>query len=234
VSVDLLVIVPTRGRPDNLRRLVDAFRLTGAWECARLMAAVDADDPEIGRYRDIAGQDVGLFEIPEWKPMVPKLDAAAVSVADHYYALGFMGDDHVPRTKGWAQRYVDALRDLGTGIVYGNDLLQGPRLCTQWAMTSDIVRALGRMVPAPCEHLYSDNSVMALGAHARCIRYLDDVVIQHCHPFAGSGEWDDQYRRVNSDGQYRRDKQAYVQWTRTGLMDDVAKVRQLREAACQT
>jgi len=166
--------------------------------------------------------------------MVAKLDAVAASVASDYFALGFMGDDHLPRTNGWAQRYVDALRELGTGIVYGNDLLQGERLCTQWTMTSDIVRALGRMVPAPVDHLYSDNSVMVLGDHARCICYLPDVVVQHCHPFGGTAELDDQYRRVNAPEQYKRDKASYRGWTRAQMAKDVAKVRQLREVSCQT
>lgn len=239
MSADLLVIVPTRGRPDNLRRALDAWDATGAWDCAALLAAVDADDPQIDGYRQLAAQWAGsgrvsLFEIPVWQPMVAKLDAAAVDAADAYFALGFMGDDHLPRTKGWAQQYLATLRELGTGIVYGNDMFQGERLPTQWAMTADIVRELGRMVPAPVDHLWSDNSILALGAHARCLRYLPDVIIQHCHPFAGSAEWDGQYRRVNSDAQIKRDKAAYVQWVRTQLMDDVAKVRQLREVACQT
>ncbi|WP_037684635.1 hypothetical protein, partial [Streptomyces griseus] len=106
------------------------------------------------------------------------------------------------RTVGWAGRYVDELRQLGTGIVYGDDGYQGERLPTQWAMTADVVGALGRMVPAPVEHLYCDNSVLDLGRAAGCIRYLPDVLVEHMHPVAGKAADDDQYRRVNSSAQY--------------------------------
>lgn len=237
---DLLVIVPTRGRPDNARRVIEAWDATGAWDDAHLTVAFDHDDPERDAYWRVvwgAGHGgVSGFEVPRWVPMVRKLNEATLALAGGYCALGFAGDDHLPRTVGWAGAYLDALRELGTGIVYGNDLIQGGRLPTQWAMTADIVAALGRMVPAPVEHLYCDNAIMALGREADCIRYLPDVVVQHCHPVAGTGEMDDQYRRVNAPDQYRRDQAAYREWCADGLAHDAAAVRALREGvpACQT
>ena len=116
-----------------------------------------------------------------------------------------MGDDHRPRTDGWDTKMLAALRELGTGVVYGDDLLQGERLCTSWAMTSDIVRALGRMVPAPVEHMFCDNAVMDLAKAAKCLRYLPDVVIEHLHPLAGKADWDPGYWRVNRPTSTERD-----------------------------
>jgi hypothetical protein len=227
---DLLVIVPTRGRPDNIRRVIEAWDATGAWDDAELLVARDADDPEAGRY---VWSRTGVREMiyDEWQPMVAKLDRTAAAAGGRWapFALGFAGDDHLPRTPGWARRYLEALAELGTGIVYGDDLLQGQRLPTQWAMTADIVHTLGRMVPAPVEHLYCDNAVMALGQSVGCIRYLSDVVIEHVHPVAGRAPLDDQYRRVNAPDQYRRDHDAYRRWVGNGLERDAAAVRALRE-----
>lgn len=236
---DLLVIVPSRGRPESAARVAEAWRATGAIDVAHLLWVVDADDPAIDGYRQAvpaaAGSaPVSRYEVPEWMPMVAKLDLAAVNASDRYFALAFMGDDHVPRSVGWAGRYLAELRALGTGIVYGDDGIQGPNLPTQWAMTSDIVRALGRMVPAPVEHLYCDNAVLDLGRAADCIRYLPDVLIEHMHPVAGRGSWDAQYRRVNSPDQYARDRAAYDRWRHDGLDADADAVRRLREAACPT
>jgi len=235
---DLLVIVPSRGRPDSLERVADAWDATGAFaESAGLIFAVDVDDPRMPGYRAALDRlaaaspgprTINLMNCGPWQPMVAKLNHAATMFAGQgHFALGFAGDDHLPRTTGWAARYLETLREMGTGIAYGNDLLQGERLCTSWAMTSDIVRALGRMVPAPVDHMYCDNSVMDLGRDAGCLRYLPDVVIEHCHPLAGKAEWDTGYARVNRAEQFQRDEAAYRQWCGSGRDADVATIKSL-------
>ncbi|HEX6969120.1 MAG TPA: hypothetical protein VF174_09960 [Micromonosporaceae bacterium] len=231
---DLLVIVPSRSRPHNLPTVVRAWRDTGGFDHAELLFAVDVDDPQLDAYLQAAdelGQD-GLHVLPGPPArMVPKLNREAVACARRgdWFALGFAGDDHLPRTVGWARRYVDELADLGSGVVYGDDGFQGRNLCTEWAMTADIVRVLGRMVPAPVEHLYSDNAVMDLANAAGCLRWLPDVHIEHMHPLAGRAEWDDQYRRFNSGDQHARDGAAWQCWLANGLAGDVEKVRALRK-----
>ena len=226
---DLLVIVPSRGRPESVARMVAAWEATGAYDDgAVLLFAVDADDPRHPEYEAQASVRSLMASLTQWVPMVEKLNGFAVGLAVDHYAVGFLGDDHLPRSAGWARRYVDELRSMGTGIVYGDDRIQGERLPTQWAMTSDIVRALGRMVPADVEHLYCDNAVLELGRAAECIRYLPDVVIEHCHPLAGRTQWDDGYRRVNSREQYARDRAAYDRWWAGQMAADVETVRQVR------
>jgi len=208
-----------------------AWEATNAFGVAELVWALDADDPCYEEYltqMDGCGPREVAMALPEWRPMVTKLDrfARALAVDDHQ-AIGFMGDDHVPRTDVWAQRLLAELRDMGTGIVYGDDLLQREVLPTQWVMTADIVRALRRMVPAPVGHLYCDNAVLALGRALRRIRYVGDVVIEHMHPLAGKVEPDPQYERVNSDAQRQADRHAYMAWmgAEGGLAADVECVK---------
>jgi hypothetical protein len=102
-------------------------------------------------------------------------------------------------------------------------------------MTADIVRAIGRTVPAIVQHLYCDNAVRDLGQAAGCLRYLPDVVIEHMHPTAGKSEWDDGYRAVNSADRRADDKRIYQRWRdrpighpRAGLASQAAIVRALR------
>src|SRR6478735_787624 len=118
---ELAVIVPTRGRPENIRRVLEAWDFTEAWADADLILALDADDPEIGRYYELAVEWPRLEwrTFPQWQPMVPKLNASALLLADEgYAALGFAGDDHLPQTIGWARRYLTVLGELKTGMVY--------------------------------------------------------------------------------------------------------------------
>lgn len=238
MPADLLVIVPTRGRPQSIAAVVEAWTATGAWKDATLAFVTDYDDPQRDAYfaafNEVPLPDpderhpVRMVAADVWRPLVPKLNLAANLWAPDHFAVAFMGDDHRPRTPGWAARYIEALRELGTGIVYGNDLIQGAGLPTQWAMTSDIVRALGRMVPAEVEHLYCDNAILDLGREAGCLRYLPDVVIEHCHPIAGRGQWDEGYERVNARTQYAKDRAAYGRWKSEQLVVDAATVRGLK------
>lgn len=234
---DLAVIIPTRGRPENIRKVIDAWTFTGAWADAHMVLAVDADDPEISGYREILDlpsqtnvKPFSLAVMDEWMPMVHKLNRVAVNLAEQftYRALAFAGDDHLPQTIGWAKRYLTVLRELGTGMVYGDDGYQGAKLSTEWAVTADVVRALGRMVPAPVEHLYCDNAIMEMFGAAGALRHLPEVRIEHMHPIAGKAAEDAQYKRVNSTAQYHRDRLAYQRWTTAEKAAQVGTVRRLR------
>lgn len=238
---ELAIIVPTRGRPGNIEKVISAWDFTNAWDVADLVLAVDADDPEIQGYRDLVqGTDPGdlggdllpitLVEMPIWMPMVHKLNHVARELAgtDRYFALGFAGDDHLPRTINWAKAYLTALHELGTGMVYGNDGFQGENLSTEWAVTTDAVRALGRMVPAPVEHMYCDNSMMDLFKAIGARKYLPGVQIEHMHWIAKKGETDEQYKRVNSREQFARDRRAYEGWKLRGADRDTKTLLALR------
>lgn len=237
---DLAILVPTRGRPGNIRKVISAWDFTDAWDHADLVLIVDADDPELAVYEAVADlvnepaaegtEPVEVVVMDEWMPMVHKLNLVAALYAQTktYRALGFAGDDHLPQTIGWAQRYLTVLRELGSGMVYSDDGYQGRKLSTEWAVTADAVRALGRMVPAPVEHMYCDNSMMDLFGGAGALRFLPEVRIEHMHPVTGKAETDAQYQRVNHRDQFARDRRSYEGWRRLGMMTDIAAIRALR------
>jgi hypothetical protein len=239
---DLAVLIPTRGRPDNVRKVVAAWDFTNAWDDADMVLVIDQDDPEVSGYRalesDLRHPDtdeplIKLYEVPSHVPMVYKLDEAAVAMAPGWFALGFAGDDHLPRTINWAKVYLEQLHELGSGMVYSDDGYQGVKLSTEWAVTSDAVRALGRMVPAPVEHMYCDNAMMDLYGDAGALRHLPWVRIEHMHPIVGKAPSDAQYQRVNHRDQFRKDRMAYESWRRSGLAADVATVRALRPGVAE-
>jgi hypothetical protein len=142
--------------------------------------------------------------------------------------IGFMGDDHLPRTASWDGTICEALDELGSaGIVYGNDLFQGPNLPTAVFMHAEIVRTLGYMAPPCLRHMFLDNFWLELGRSAGTIRYLPDVIIEHMHPEAGKAPEDDNYGRVR--GLMGEDGEAYAAYKADGRFDaDVAKIKALR------
>ena len=229
-TADLLIIVPSRTRPHNIKRLLGGWTDTGAWGVADLRIDIDRDDDAYQKYLEIDLPPGARYATGHrWRTSMFKLNRAARRESDSYFALGFFGDDHLPRTAGWAQRWIDTLREMRSGIVYADDGLRGEGLPTQWAMTSDIVRALeNRLSVAPVTHLYCDNAVLDLGKAADCIRYLPDVLIEHMHFVNGKAPKDAQYVKVNSGEQFATDKAIYEKWRREQLAADAAAVRALR------
>jgi hypothetical protein len=226
VPADLLFIVPSRGRPHNIAALHDAWSETTTGVSALLVAA-DDDDQALPGYEQVCSERGIELTVGPRLRMVPTLNKVAVERAPRHYAVGFLGDDHRPRTLGFDAHYLAALRTLGTGWVYGNDLIAGERLPTQVAMTSDIVQALGAMVSAPVTHLYADNTWWDLGHALDRITYLPDVVVEHCHPLAGTAVDDNGYREVNAADAHEADRLVYADWYEHDMPGDVAKLQAL-------
>ncbi len=219
---ELTVLVPTRSRPHLVPRMVTAWQETGAFDVAELVFVIDRDDMAFDQYRRTLDRypQVQVGTMGEWQPLVPKLDFAARQAADYADAVAFMGDDHLPRTDRWAHKLIAAHAVHGPSILYGRDGFQDKALPTWWSMSSSIIDALGRMVPAPVQHLYCDNAVKELGTAIGRLFYLEDVLVEHMHPIAGKGKMDAQYTRVNRRQQYARDEAAFRAWMRDGLRRD--------------
>lgn len=202
------------------------------------MFIVDADDEMVDAYKMMNGQALQptggvvivkvIDNIPGTMVYALNTGAAEVALGHHSFAVAFMGDDHRPRTVGWDQRYVTELGALGTGFVYGDDTIQGENIPTQCAMTTNIVSAFGRMAPEGLRHLYVDNYWRDLGKAAQCIRYLPDVVIEHCHPCAGKAEWDEGHIRVNAPEVWSHDDAAYQNYKTIAFDGDVKRLWRLR------
>lgn len=223
---DLAIVVPSRGRPANVDRLWTGFRATAS--NVDLIVAVDDDDPELPGYREVWARHDRMFALgvgPRLR-LVGTLNFTALAVPHRY--VGFMGDDHLPRTNGWDESYISALDAIGPGgMVYGNDLLQGPNLPTHIVMDRRIVDALGFMAPPNLTHLYVDNFWLDVGHALGTIRYLPDVVVEHLHPVAGRAEWDSTYAETNSEERYSSDERAYQEYKATRLDADVARLREV-------
>ena len=202
---DLAILIPSRGRPNSIAEVIKAFVETDT--TADLIVVVDDDDEQMDEYLELG---VDIFIVArDGKGMAKPLNKAASHFKDKYRHFAFLGDDHRPRTQEWDKAFVTALDELGTGIVYGNDLFQAEQLPTAVAMTGDIVRALDGMVPPGMIHLYLDNFWLQLGKDLGAIRYFGEIIIEHLHPVAGKAEWDDNYRAVNAEEVYSADAKAY-------------------------
>lgn len=220
-DLPLVVLVPTRGRPHNALSLIEAWQNTGP-EHACLVFAVDDDDPELGRYHAlhwphlIVGPRLRLGGTLNWlAPRAAELGAEVV---------GFLGDDHRPRTAHWDDALLGALRASGPGVAYGNDLFQAARLPTAVAISGELVHALGFFVPPGMVHLYLDDWWRHLGEALGALTYLPDVVIEHLHPAAGKADVDASYVETNSAAAYQADHRRWQEYLATRWPDDLARL----------
>jgi len=230
----MLVIVPSRGRPGNIRDLLDCWIATGA--SATLVVAIDDDDLQRDNYIDAMkhapdDEQYQLVVGPRLR-LAGTLNAVAKSRVMRKGTLdtdivGFMGDDHRPRTVGWDIAVRNAFKTYDHAVVYGNDLLQGSYLPTQVFMTAGMIKKLGYMVPPGFIHMYLDNTWKEWGIRLDRLIYLGDVVIEHMHPIAGKSEWDDGYVEVNDGGMYAHDEAVFENYKRTLLEGDIFKLQEL-------
>ena len=231
-SGDLLVIVPSRGRPQNIARLLDSVHATRRAE-THLHVAVDEDDEKLPQYQavmDKAGADGDVLEVGPRKGLCGTTNDLAVRRAGEYPFLASLGDDHVPRTPGWDAALIRAIRDMGdTGFAYPWD---GTRedIPEAVVMSSDIVAALGWMCEPSLKHWYPDNAWADLGRGAGCLRHLRAIAVDHRNAVAAGRS--DQTARDNGES-LEADRDAYWAWRAARMADDIATIVKLRERALQ-
>ena len=217
---DLLVVVPSRGRPQNIARLAKAMAATCKGD-THLLVGLDADDPTRAEYPELLGVEYvvqdGLRQVVRW------LNELSVPNTSHYRFIGTLGDDNVPLTDGWDVRVIESLeRNL---FCYADDLYPGREtgtLCCHVFMRSEVIQALGYMAAPAFLHMYCDPAWLALG-EATSIEFMADVLIEHRHYSAGKSDWDETYAASHATTQH--DLEAFNEYMRTDFNTDVEKLR---------
>lgn len=212
-----LVILPSRSRPDNVKRGVDA--LLEHSRISDVIVAIDEDQSDL--YPRLDGV---TYEVNPRLRMNGTLNLVANKYADKYETIYFLGDDHLVKTPGWDELLYAPIKARGYGLSYGNDLLQGQKLATAIMMSANIVRTLGFMAPPKLIHLYMDNFWMSLGQALDCLTYVREAVIEHMHYLAGKAQADEQYLDVNSQEMYRKDQESFIDYMQGQLKGDLERL----------
>ena len=225
---DLYVLVPSRGRPRNVARLVEACADTCTAD-TRLHFGFDDDDPYLRASIDAAGGHryvVGPRQGLAW--WTNKLAARHVKRGDAG-ALASIGDDMLPVTPGWDQLLLDRLPP-GGGFAYPDDQRRDD-IPEAVVISAAIVRALGWMAHPSMHHWFIDNVWADLGRGAGCLVYCPDVLVQHLHPNVRPDVTRPDGTYHDAAGRYDSDLAAYQRWRLRGMPGDVAAVRRVRAAA---
>lgn len=204
------VLLPTRNRPDGIRRLLDSISATAVTD-VKVIVYVDDDDPT----RELTVRhvlDFGGIAIVDERVVL----SATWNVCYRYATTDVVmqcADDIVFRTRGWDQRVLDEFERSSDHLVFvhGDDGFQRDRIGTHGFLHRDWIEAVGYFLPPYFSSDYNDlwltEVADALGRRV----YLPDVVTEHMHPVAGKGELDqthrerlERHRRDDVDALYRR------------------------------
>ena len=220
--MNLLMLVPSLGRPDSSRAFYESFMETRGDGETDLRFLVDSNDPTLPRYRELIPDP--YVESVEPGNVVEKMNRAALGVEHRY--IGFIGDDNRFQTKAWDRTLTHVLDEMGGGFAYGNDgNWPNGEIPTHIVISSAIVQALGWMMLPTCRHLFVDNAWKVIGTEIGRIRYLPEVQVDHLHPLFGKGEWDSSYRRTNHPWMYAHDRAAFETWLEGPATADIDRAK---------
>ena len=212
-----LVILPTRDRPDNAERCINALKEHSV--LSDFCIAIDDDQADLYPRLD----DV-IYEVNPRLRMNGTLNLVANKYADKYETIFFLGDDHLVQTPNWDEYLSKAIAHKGYGLAYGNDLLQGVNLATAVMMSTNLIKPVGYMAPPKLIHLYMDNYWMILGQRLGTLWYFDNVIIEHLHPVAGKTSWDEQYMEANSNEVGNADRQELHRYMEEEFAGELEKI----------
>lgn len=234
---DLALLVPSRGRPENVDRLLyQVARLTGV-AVGKLVVYLGLDDDDdvdayLRQHNVDAGLSTGLLKVvtgerktlAEWTNHLGQLAADV----DHAEFLASLGDDHTPITFQWDVDLMAAIRRQdGPGYAYGNDLFQGRLMPTAWVQHVLTYRALGWVMQPTLRHMYVDNVILSLGMAANRITYVPSVVVEHRHPLAHKAKWDASYKETNSAASFADDGALFEKWAAEQLAADADMLKSM-------
>lgn len=202
------ILLPSRGRPDNIRRLVNSILETATkTDDIEAIVRIDLDDPNYDEYMDnppplttvFSGDRVVLSEM--WNECYEK---AKGDILMH------CGDDIIFRTYGWDTKVVEEFNRYPDNIVFvfGNDgSPHNGKFGTHGFIHRKWVETVGYFVPPYFSSDYNDtwlNDVARIiGRHNHI-----DILTEHMHPDLGKGPLDQTH--VDRLERHRRDNVAQI------------------------
>ena len=218
---DLVVLVPSRGRPGNVARLVEACAATCHADTV-IHFGFDEDDPEY--VANLKAADGCMTSVRPRMGLGAWSNTLAGLHRDAAY-LASIGDDMVPVTDGWDVRLMDAIADMGGGWSYPDDKRRND-IPEAWVVDGRIVRALGWICQPDLSHWFVDAVCRDLGAGAgHRLRYCPEVVVEHRNPAVNPAvPVDATY--TDAAGSFAADMAAYQKWRLKRMRQDIDTVRQ--------
>lgn len=206
---------PSRGRPENIERLVAAWHDTQANSLLDLV--LDEGDPRLDDYLSIQLPHFGWTRQvgPDQRPS----DAMNSTFARYpgAPAYGFIGDDALPRTKHWDRTLARAAGNFA--VAYPMDLHKNR--CSHPVVGGALVRAVGWFGCPEVKHLCLDTAWAHIGEELDALVPCHHVVVEHLHPCTGKVERDVTYFKPTGGNDLKKYKSWLNSDNRRSMMEQL-------------
>lgn len=196
-------ILPSRARPHNVQRLIEAWYETRA--STPVDVCVDADDPCLVQYE--------AMQLPSrWKINIGTRQGLSWLYNDayerqpHAYWYGFIADDVVPLTELWDVQLIAAAGRDGMAVPAGGHDANG---APHFVLGGDLVRSIGWLSLPGLDRLYIDTVWQQIAEYRGVLRRVPDVTLEHRHFSNGKALMDATYLKHNKP----QDKSIYENWS---------------------
>lgn len=220
-------LLPSRGRPDALRRFFAACDATAATThgiviCDGNEEYCRIDPPSSWR----------IWSVPEADCFADAMKSGLSIIRSMYEPdwVGWLADDNIPETPNWDTKLVGRLK--GWNVVNSDDGWQSRsdtqrgRLHGAVVWSGDLLRAVGYMFPPGLKHMFTDTVWEHLGRETGCWQTDMSVMVRHAHASL-TGEEDETTRRNNSF--YADDERVFAEWCRISRARAVERIFALME-----
>ena len=195
-------VLPSRSRPRNLRRLIAAYRHTGA--TTPVWLRLDHDDPGLRECLALALPRPWAWTVGPRRPL-SAIYAEAYQRAPQRPWWGFIADDVVPETPGWDVRLIEVAGSDGMAVPAGG---HDPGGAPHFVLGGDLVREIGWLALPGLRRLYIDTVWQDIATARGALRRVPEVRLAHRHFSVGMARFDETYRKPNKP----RDRALYEAW----------------------
>ncbi len=188
-----MIIMPTMGRPHNLKRFIESYRATQA--SVPVCVVFDAADKTLPGYAEL---DWPANFIKTSVPAGTRVPAIQNAIFRQFPNLGFyglIGDDCVPETRNWDVILAGACL-YRQGIAWGFDSIQNERMATHPFLCGDLVRQIGWITPPHFTHYYGDTVITHIAQALNRDIYMPEVRTIHHHHMNGLAPDDATYQNL--------------------------------------
>lgn len=199
----IALLVPTRARPDQCKRMVDSARATASGR----IPVYAAGDVKYIWFDHVIG-DTEWHLMPDGMPTAHKWNLLAQKALSNPAVKLFMlcADDTVFSTPLWDKALLDHYNNLENKIhVYhlrdsrNPDGTPHPIVSRQW------IEAMGYFLPPLFLHWFVDTWTVDIAKANDCFTHLKDYLLVHDKP-SDRGEPDETHNRIRNMGWHDRDK----------------------------
>lgn len=229
----LLMICPSRNRPDRIKEMLDSFDKTKS-SGTELIIYISEDDYRLSEYKEsLKGRD---FIIGPRRSISEVYNYIACEKMPNWLYYGLIDDDHIFITPNWDSCFIEAIEKAGGfGLACGIDRLtdwekfQHPSGCV---IDGRVIRALGYFIYPAIRHIGVDMFLGKLFMELGRLHRLTDVIIEHRHRINNMAQDDSNYQQVYSAESISQGVAAFEEWRDNFMQDDLAKIRKEIECAC--